>query len=152
MFLATHPLIDIVAHPWWWMGHWQDSSGSYPAEPWFDDFGVIPRSMHREFATAALEHHTAIEINIAAMLLNPRYPERFVDQYMAYLSELQSSGVRLSIGSDCHLAHYDGIDFEQAGRMLEGAGLVDDFWCLPPRTARTGAVGQAGADDACQGA
>ena len=53
MFLATHPLVDIVAHPWWWMGHWMDRDGNFPAEPWFDDFDVIPRSMHQEFAAAA---------------------------------------------------------------------------------------------------
>lgn len=132
MFLATHPLVDIVAHPWWWMGHWQDRSGNYPAEPWFDDFGVIPKSMHREFGASAVEHDTAVEINIAAILLNPRYPGTFADQYMEYLADLQAQGVRLSIGSDCHLAHYD-IDFEKAGRMLERAGIMDDFWCLPPR-------------------
>ena len=135
MFLATHPLIDIVAHPWWWMGHWMDKAGNYPAEPWFDDFRIIPRTMHHEFAAAALEHDTAVETNIQAILLNPHYPERFVSQYMEYLVELQSQGVRLSMGSDCHAAHYD-IDFEKAGQMLESAGITDDFWCLKPRTDR----------------
>ena len=22
MFLATHPLVNIIAHPWWWSGRW----------------------------------------------------------------------------------------------------------------------------------
>ena len=132
MFLATHPLVDIVAHPWWWMGHWMDPNGNYPAEPWFDDFGVIPKSMHHEFAAAALECGTAVEINIGANLLNPHYPRSFAPRYMEYLAELQSRGVRLSIGSDCHAAHY-GVDFERVGRMLESAGIRDDLWCLPPR-------------------
>ncbi|MDF1515300.1 MAG: PHP domain-containing protein [Anaerolineae bacterium] len=133
MFLATHPLVDIVAHPWWWMGHWQDSEGNFTAEPWFDDFEVIPRSMHDEFAAAAVEHHTAVEINISAILLNPHYPDAFVHQYLAYLVELQSRGVQLSIGSDCHLAHYNQINFEKSAALLESAGLVDDFWGLAPR-------------------
>ena len=133
MFLATHPLVDIVAHPWWWMGHWMDNNGNYPTEPWFDDFSVIPRSMHREFAAAAIEHDTAVEINIEANLLNPHYPEGFVSQYMEYLAELQSQGVRLSIGSDCHSAHYV-IEFEKTSRLLNRAGIKDDFWCLEPRT------------------
>lgn len=132
MFLATHPLVDIVAHPWWWMGHWVDSNGNYPTKPWFDDFSVIPRSIHREFAAAAIQHDTAVEINISANLLSPHYPEGFVSQYLEYLAELQSQGVRLSIGSDCHSAHYD-IDFEKTGQILERAGITDDFWSLEAR-------------------
>lgn len=135
MFLATHPLVDIVAHPWWWMGHWMDNHGNYPGEPWFDNFSRIPESMHREFAAAAIEHDTAVEINIEANLLNPRYPERFASHYMEYLSGLQSLGVRLSIGSDCHRAHYD-IDFEKVGQMLKSVGIKDNFWRLTPGITR----------------
>ena len=132
MFLATHPFVDIVAHPWWWMGHWMDNHGNYPAEPWFDDFRVIPSSMHREFAAAASEHDTAVEINIVAILLNPHYPERFVSQYLEYLAELKAQRVRLSIGSDCHAAHYD-IDFDRTSQMLQSVGITDGFWRLEPR-------------------
>ncbi|MFC1582821.1 PHP domain-containing protein [Planctomycetota bacterium] len=132
MFLVTHPLVDVVAHPWWWMGHWKDDKGNYPAEPWFDDFGIIPESMHQEFAAAAVEHDTVVEINIDANLLNGHYPPGFADQYTAYLAGLQSGGVRLSIGSDCHSAHYD-IDFERTARLLERGGIAEDFWRLPPR-------------------
>ena len=132
MFLAAHPLVDIVAHPWWWHGHWQDDDGGYSAEPWFDDFGHIPQSMHDEFADAAIEHDTAIEINLQAMLLNRRYPERFKHQYLDYLAGLKSRGAKLSIGSDCHSAHYE-INFEEAARMLDSVGIGDeDLWCLPP--------------------
>jgi histidinol phosphatase-like PHP family hydrolase len=132
MFLAKHPLVDIVAHPWWWSGHWENEDGNFDAEPWFDDFGVIPQSMHDEFGAAAIENDTAVEINISANLMNPQYPEKFAARYLEYLAGLQESGVRLSIGSDCHGAHYD-IDFEKAGRMLEEAGITDEFWCLSPR-------------------
>lgn len=132
MFLATHPLVDIVAHPWWWMGHWEDNNGNYPAEPWFDRFDAIPKSMHTEFAAAAVQHDTVVEINISANLLNPRYPQRFARQYLEYLAELKSQGVCLCISSDCHSAHYD-IDFRAAGEMLDSVGITDDFWRLPPR-------------------
>lgn len=133
MFLATHPLVDIVAHPWWWMGHWQDERGDYPAEPWFDDFGCIPAVMHDEFASACVESGTAVEVNISAILLNPQYPERFVDQYLEYAAELHRRGVALSIGSDCHSAHYE-IDFERAAELLAPLGIKDEeWWRLPPR-------------------
>jgi len=132
MFLATHPLVDVVAHPWWWMGHWEDADGCYRDEPWLGDFGVIPKSIHDEFASAALEHGTVVEINIGAHLLNRRYPEHFAPRYLEYLADLQTRGVRLTMGSDCHAAHY-AVDFPKVADMLERAGIADAFWCPPPR-------------------
>lgn len=135
IFLATHPLVDIVAHPWWWNSHWENEDGNFDSEPWFDDFGVIPKSMHNEFAAAAIESDTAVEINISANLLNPQYPDNFAARYLEYLAGLQESGVCLSIGSDCHGDHYD-IEFEKAGRMLEKAGIRDEFWRQPSGKAK----------------
>lgn len=134
MFLVTHPLVDIIAHPWWWRGHWEDSEGNYPAEPWFDDFNRIPKSMHGEFAAAARECDTVVEINLDAVILNHRYPDRFKHQYLEFMAELKLSGVQLCVGSDCHMADYE-IDFERASGMLEHVGISDkDLWKLLPRT------------------
>ena len=89
--------------------------------------------MHKEFAAAAIEHDTIVEINLGAMLLNPGYPERFKQQYLEYLAELKSQGVKLNIGSDCHSAHYE-IDFEKAASMLDTVCIRDeDLWKLPRR-------------------
>lgn len=133
MFLATHPLVNVVAHPWWWHGHWKDADDCFTAEPWFDDFRVVPQSMHDEFAAAAIECATVVEINISATLLNPHYPNRFKQQYLDYIADLKGHGVTLCTGSDCHSAHYE-IDFEAAARMLEGIGIADEeLWRLAPR-------------------
>ena len=133
MFLATHPLVTIVAHPWWWMGHWKDARNMYPAEPWFDSFKVVPQSMHDEFAAAVITHGKVVEININAMLLNPHYPEHFKLEYLDYLAFLHARGIALSVGSDCHHAHYD-IQFARAAEMLATVGIYDhDLWHLPPR-------------------
>lgn len=135
MFLATHPLVTIVAHPWWWMGHWQAEDRSYPAEPWFDDFRAIPASMHDEFAAAALQHGKVVEINLCAQLLHPGYPERYKAQYLDYLAMLKARGVPLSIGSDCHNPRYD-IDFPRAEAMLATVEITDgDCWRLGARGA-----------------
>lgn len=134
MFLATHPLVTIVAHPWWWMGHWQGADGTYTAEPWFDRFSAIPSSMHEEFAAAVIEKGKVVEINIGAMLLNPGYPEHFKRAYLEYLGALRSRGVMLAVGSDCHDARY-AIDFERAAEMLDSVGIRDeDLWQRPPRS------------------
>jgi len=136
MFMATHPLVDIIAHPWWWHGHWKDDQGRYTSEPWFDDFHVIPQSMHDEFVEAVLEHGCVVEVGITANLMNPGYPDGFKHQYLEYLAELKSRGVSLSMGSDCHSKQYT-IDFERAEKMLNEVGLVDkDLWRLPPRTIK----------------
>ena len=132
MFLAAHPLVDIVAHPWWWMKYWRDPDGMYRTDPWFDDFGKIPRSMHDEFAATAVQHGTMVEINLDANLLNRQYPEQFRRQYVEYLAYLKSRGVTLTVGSDCHSAQYT-IDFATADRMLASAGIRDeDLWHPAP--------------------
>jgi histidinol phosphatase-like PHP family hydrolase len=133
MFLVTHPLVDIVAHPWWWMGYFQDADGMFTGDPWFDDFGRIPQAMHDEFAAAAIEHDTAVEVNLEAMLLNETYPLAFKQQYVEYLAGLHERGVALSLGSDCHSEHYD-IRLEEAEAMLEVGGLGQvAWWSLPDR-------------------
>lgn len=130
MFLAQHPLVDIVAHPWWWMGDGQDAAGNYPDEPWLGDFARIPRSMHDEFAAACREGGTKAEINLGAILLSPRYPESFRRQYAEYLAELKGKGVRLSIGSDCHDAQY-APDFAGASARLDAVGISEsDCWAI----------------------
>lgn len=133
MFLAAHPLVTMVAHPWWWMGYWKSDDGRYRGDPWLDDFGKIPASMHAEFASAAVEHGTVVEANISACLCNDTYPEGFGRQYAEYLAGLKERGVRLSLGSDCHSPQYVA-HFEAAASLLEGVGIRDeDFWRLPPR-------------------
>ena len=48
------------------------------------------------------------------------------------LLALKSQGVKLSIGSDCHSAHYE-TDFEKAATMLDTVRIKDeDLWKLPP--------------------
>ena len=133
MFLAAHPLVDIVAHPWWWMGHWQEADGTYRTDPWLGDFRRVPKSMHDEFAAAAIQYGAVVEINLAAMLLTPAYPELFKRQYLDYLGFLRDAGVTLSIGSDCHSGTYDA-EMETAAGLLDKVGIRDaDLWRLPPR-------------------
>ena len=93
MFAATHPAVDIVAHPWWWMGAWKDDDGIYRTYPWFDDFGRIPESMHDEFAAATVQYGKAVEINAGALLVNATYPADFRPRYVEYLAGMKARGV-----------------------------------------------------------
>lgn len=134
LFLARHPLVTIVAHPWWWMGHWQDPDGMYRSLPWFDDFQIIPKSFHEEFAATVRENAKMVEVNLSAILLNRQYPESYRQQYLEYLADLKSRGCQLVLGSDCHFPHYSQIDFITAAKMLNSVGISDaDLQKLPPR-------------------
>ena len=132
LFLATHPLVDIVAHPWWWAGGFENPDGSYSGLPWFDDFGVIPRSMHDEFAAALVEHETAAEIN-PGTLVTWHYPGRWQQQYLEYLASLAERGVALAAGSDLH--DPEDLRFDEVPARLESVGILDQhLWRLPLRT------------------
>jgi histidinol phosphatase-like PHP family hydrolase len=132
MFLATHPLVTIVSHPWWWMGAWMDSDNMYRTDPWLDDFGRIPQSMHEEFAATVREHGKVVEINLEAMLLSPQYTESFARQYLEYIAWMRDAGVVLSIGSDCHSPRYTEIRLDNAATLLESVGFKDEmFWRMP---------------------
>jgi len=128
VFLACHPAVDVVAHPWWWQGAWEDADGMYRTLPWFDDFSAIPRSMHDELAAAAKEHSTAIEINAGAVFVNPAYTDGFKHQYLEYLAYLRDAGVTFSVASDSHHPGYDAR-LGRIERELDLLGLTEgELW------------------------
>jgi len=132
MFLACHPLVDIVGHPWYWSGFWH-ADGYSSAIPWFRQFHELPKSMHQEFAAAALEHGTAVEINLRSIVLRDFDLPDYKRHYLEYLAYLQSEGVQLCLGSDCHSFHYN-INLERACAMFERVGIQKPSWELPART------------------
>ena len=129
LYLIQHPLVDIVAHPWWWEDPaWLDAQGKYTSFPWFDDFDIVPRSMHEEFAAAAREHKVAVEINPDATFLFEKYGRRFQSQYIEYLHLLAELGVRFSIGSDQHENGYLPR-LREYERYMDQLGLrSEDLW------------------------
>ncbi|MCK5738145.1 hypothetical protein KAH55_03145, partial [bacterium] len=131
MFMARHPRVDIIGHPWWWYGKWENPDGTYTGDPWFADFTVIQQSMHNEFATACVAGNTAVEVNLS-MPLSVRYTDKFKQQYIEYLADLQDRGVKLSVGGDAHKS-LTAIDYEKVAEILTAVGIKDDFWTLPPR-------------------
>lgn len=134
MFLAAHPLVDILAHPWWWMGHWATADGRYLTDPWLDDFGKVPLSMHDELAACLREHDVAFEINFDAILCNERYPDSFCMEYLDYVAYLHERGVRFSLGSDAHGGDIRRYHDEVASQIAYIGLKETDFWTLPART------------------
>lgn len=133
IFLASHPMVTIIAHPWWWMGKWQEDDGMYKTGPWFDDFKCIPQSIHTEFADAVKQYGKVVEINLHAIILNNQYPDNFKQLYAEYIAGLHAVGVTLSTGSDHHSQHhnYRDTDLEKVDKWLASVGLQNtDFWRL----------------------
>ncbi len=52
------------------------------------------------------------------MALGGTYNEEWVENYLEFVYELQSAGVKLSIGSDCHSARLSGKSYEAAEKLL----------------------------------
>ena len=127
MFVAEHPRVDIIAHPWWWNKAMEkEGYGSFAI--WIEDFSIIPKSMHDEFASAAREHGKAVEINANATLLNGSYPESFRREYFEYIAYLKSKGVQFSIGSDSHGPGYAGR-LHAIENDLDELGITEgDLW------------------------
>jgi histidinol phosphatase-like PHP family hydrolase len=135
MFLVTHPLVDVLGHPFWWNGPWQDEEGNYSGLPWFDDFGAVPKTMHMELAAAARQNGVAIEINPGGIFLNRRFPEDFKRQYWYFLAFMKEEGVKFSFASDSHVDGYeDRLPSIQEG--IDNLGLTEDDVWTPRRPAR----------------
>jgi histidinol phosphatase-like PHP family hydrolase len=128
LFCATHPLVDVVVHPWWWQRYWKDADGRFSGLPWIGDFGAVPRDFHREFAEAVVRNGKAVEINAGAIFTNASYPDAFKRAYLGYLRDLKSWGVRFSLGSDAHTASHVG-DTRTLAPVLDALGLrPSDLW------------------------
>ena len=89
MWLACDERVTILGHPW-------------SCNPnWFDDFSIIPASMHDELASALLENGKYAECN-AGMFVAKATSERFRYQYAEFLRYLFERGISITFGSDCH--------------------------------------------------
>ena len=116
IFITQHKDVDILAHYLWW--------NPLPGvENPFSDFDNIPESMKHELASALKQNNCAFEINLGAILLTADLTEKFKHEYLEYAAEIQSMGVNLAVGSDCHDQHYTDVDFEFSSRILEGSGI-----------------------------
>ena len=119
MYLAKDERVTILGHPWY-NGH----------HLWYDDFSVIPRSMHLELGAALKENGKYVECN-APFFNVPTTSERFRRQYSEFLRELFEMGIPITYGSDAHLAYGDERRF--AEHYLSLAGFKEgDFSELSP--------------------
>lgn len=133
MFCATDSRVDVVGHPWW--GVWSPAihfetieTGKMTERCWFQDFGIIPQSMHDEFAAALLETGKSVEMSISA-LINPAPTDKYKYQYAEYIRMLFERGIPVTIGTDSH----DNYRNEQeiATKFLGAVGFKAEDFSMP---------------------
>ncbi len=115
------PLVDVLVHPYWFGKGEFDRKGW----AWFDSMQAVPERYARELGQAAKETGTAIEINASANLLNPANNDRYVKEYIAFLSVVAEEGASFSLGSDAHdIGHLKNV--RSAWQVAEQLGLTPD--------------------------
>lgn len=111
MWLANDERVTILGHPWW------NSKGL-----WYEDFSVIPHSMHMDIAAALKENGKYVECN-SHFFRSDRATEKFKHQYAEFLRELFEKGVPVTFGSDSHF-EYVGYHLKVEDYLL-AAGFKD---------------------------
>lgn len=123
LWLACDERVTVLAHPWY-----------HGKGLWYEDFSVIPRSMHGELAAALKENGKYVECN-SQFFFSARTTEKFRHQYADFLRELFECGIPVTYGSDAHL-QYDQAP-AQIEAYLRASGFSDgdfsdlsekDFW------------------------
>ena len=130
MFLASHPLVHVVAHPW--------DSVALAAGDWFRhrdkahiDWSVykdIPREMDDRLGEAILKNGKLAEINLPCTLKGPDYVRPLCMERFRRWKEM---GVKFTIGSDQHSAHPDTDLFSAMEKLLDDYGFTEDDFALP---------------------
>lgn len=121
MYLACDERVTILGHPW------SCNSG------WYDDFTVVPASMHDELAAALVENGKYAECNVG-MFIAGDTADFFRYQYAEFLRFLFEKGIPITYGSDCHGdINRDYPDYRaDAWKYLSAAGFREgDFSELP---------------------
>jgi histidinol phosphatase-like PHP family hydrolase len=109
MWLACDDRITILGHPWY-----------HGKGLWYQDFSVIPQSMHNELASALKENGKYAECN-GAVLLSSLSSEKYKRQYAEYLRYLFECGIKITYGSDSHNIYRK--DVEEVEKYLSYAGF-----------------------------
>lgn len=129
MFAATHPFTKIMAHYLWVDQYYFKYTRNVPDyENPFLDFAKLSSGMKSELKSALLENDVAFELN--GWLFEEDLPEKFINPYFEWMAELQESGIKIAMGSDCHkptlLGNYKEID-----EFCKKFGIkTDEFFCL----------------------
>ena len=111
MWLACDSRVTILGHPWY------NGKGL-----WYEDFSVIPHTMHMELAAALKENGKYAECN-SHFFRSEKGTEKFRHQYAEFLRELFEMGIPITYGSDMHHEYTDYRPLTE--KYLAAAGFTE---------------------------
>jgi histidinol phosphatase-like PHP family hydrolase len=131
MYLATHPLVDIVAHPWWSLEMIDIGKGFCKIRKPYDFaiFEKIPQRFFENLGQAFVDNGKLAEIN-AGMIIPRVSTEDYARRYLKMLVGWKEQGVRFSFGDDLHEEHFNRHVFSAAEAMLTHAGFTEEDFYL----------------------
>ena len=126
LYLIENPLVDILAHPWDaiemaagdWYHHRDKDHIKHEA------ILNIPQEYNDKLLEALLKHNKCAEINLS-VVMGAGIPEECRKYYWNLLAQWREAGVKFTIGSDQHSAHYVPIMFSAAELLLDAYGFKD---------------------------
>lgn len=125
LYCACHPIVDIVGHPYCVFDTFANKIGQQVR---FDDFSIIPQSMHDELIAALKENGKCMEAN--SWFFMPPHDERFGRSYAEFVRQAFEAGVPITIGTDCHGPEYR--DYHPIFRKyLEPVGFTLKDFSIP---------------------
>ncbi|MBQ2940774.1 MAG: PHP domain-containing protein [Clostridia bacterium] len=115
LFMATDERVTILGHPWY-----------HPEHIWYEDFSVIPHSMHMDIGHALKENGKYIECN-KGFFTDYVTTEKFRHQYADFLREMFEMGIKVTFGSDFHADFHDVRDLVEP--YLKASGFKEGDIC-----------------------
>lgn len=131
LFLIRHPLVDILAHPWYDIdyaigGMHVHKAGSQPAR---EAFLHVPERMNDQLCAELIKYGKCAEINIS-MFQDNRSPEEVHRKYWRMLEDWRDAGVRFTFGNDLHAAHSCKNCLALMEQLLEAHGFHEEHFKL----------------------
>lgn len=125
MELIRNPQIDILAHPW---GSIEHAAGDWfhhrdEAHKDYDAILNIPEELNEKLVQALLEYNKCAELNLSVMLTRP---EKCCKYFWNLFSQWREAGVKFTIGSDQHSAHFNPIMFKSSELLLDAYGFKEE--------------------------
>ena len=108
---ACNKRVTVLGHPWY-----------HGKGIWYEDFGIIPRSMNADIAAALKENGKYVERNVH-FFRSDKATEKFRYQYAEFLRELFEMGIPVTYGSDSHNNYGDARGSAEA--YLAAAGFCN---------------------------
>ena len=134
MYLAEHPLVDILAHAWYpiqYAHRWKDwlgLTGLPKFSPSVVDHSVItkiPAWMNEQLGETLLKNGTCAELN-ASELNNPSCHSEYRNARWKIFAMWREMGVKFTFGTDQHAAHNNRAELAAMELFMDLYGFKDE--------------------------